>query len=65
MAAGAVDDVNKQKDNEGISYARKAMLLYGMALNTEGVWKEEQLSLQLQGLVAQYRGHFEGRVTTL
>lgn len=36
----AVRDVNRQKDSNRLAYARKAMIMAGMALNTNFVWEE-------------------------
>ena len=36
LAADAVRDVNRQRDGDGLTYARKAMILRGLALNTNG-----------------------------
>lgn len=40
LAADAVADVNAQRDENGIPYARKAMIIFGMSLNTNGRWEE-------------------------
>ena len=37
LAADAVRDVNRQRDADGLTDGRKAMILTGMALNTNGV----------------------------
>lgn len=60
MAADVIRDVNKMKDKDGISYARKSMIMTGLALNLEGVWAESQLSDQLQTIIAKYRANFDG-----
>ena len=36
------------------------MIRCGMALDTDGIWKESQLSVELKNIIAKYRNHFEG-----
>lgn len=55
----AVNDFNRQRDENGISYARNAMILCGMALNTNGKWGEEQFQRELQNIINKYRSEFE------
>ena len=38
IAAEAVGDVNAQRDADGLTYARNAMIICGMALNTNRKW---------------------------
>ena len=52
--------MNAQRDSEGLTYARKAMIMTGIALNTNGRWEESQLTPQLQAIIQKYRPHFEG-----
>lgn len=59
MAATAVRYVNLQRDSDGLTYARKAMIMTGMAPNTNGLWEEGQLSSKLQEIVKKHRAHFE------
>ena len=60
LAAESVREVNAQKDKNGLSYARKAMMRTGMSLNLNGKWVESQLFLNLQGIIAKHRNHFDG-----
>lgn len=60
LARDAVRDVNLERDKNGMSYARKAMIITGLAKNGNGVWEEGQLSGELQSIVAKHRNHFEG-----
>ena len=60
LAAESVREVNAQKDKNGLSYARKAMMRTGMSLNLNGKWEESQLFLILQGIIAKHRNHFDG-----
>lgn len=59
LAADAVNDVNKQRDADGLSFARKAMIMCGLALNTSGVWEERQLKPELQNIINKHRHEFE------
>lgn len=36
-------EINSQWDIDGLSYARKAMIICGIVRNTNGVWEESQL----------------------
>ena len=60
LARDVIRNVNKQRDKNGHSYARKAMVRTGLSLNFNGKWKEAQLSLELQEIVAKHRNVFEG-----
>ncbi len=66
LAADSIRDVNSQKDNHGISYARKAMVRMGMSLNynpdtgESTKWEEAQLFSNLQEIIAKHRAHFNG-----
>ena len=62
LAAAAVRDFNGQRDANGLRYARKAMIRTGMSLNVNGNWEENQLSDELQRIVATHRSFFEGQV---
>lgn len=60
LAADAVRDVNAQRDENGLSFAYKAMIRTGMALNVTGRWEEAQLFPRLQQIIAKHRKHFDG-----
>lgn len=60
LAADAVRAVNAQRDEHGMSYARKAMIRCGLSLDTDGRWKETQLFPQLQTIIKKYRAQFDG-----
>lgn len=47
----SVRKINQQRDSGGVSYARKAMIITGMALNTNDLWEESQLTPDLQNIV--------------
>ncbi|KAL3693635.1 hypothetical protein R1sor_007286 [Riccia sorocarpa] len=71
MAAAAVDEVNRQRTKKSglpddpdhvppITYARKAMILCDLFLNTNEQWDEKQLSAGLQTIITRYRSNFMG-----
>lgn len=59
MAADTVKDVNAMRDSDGLTYARKAMILCGMALNVNGKWEESQLKPSFQNIIHKHRALFE------
>ncbi|ORY38863.1 hypothetical protein BCR33DRAFT_768996 [Rhizoclosmatium globosum] len=58
-ASQSVKDANSQKDSDGLSYTRKAMIRCGLSLEN-GEWKESMLSKQLQDIMNKYRENFDG-----
>jgi hypothetical protein len=60
MAAEAVRRVNEQRDQTGLTYARKAMICCGMSFDITGEWHEKQLNHDLQIIIEKHRQHFEG-----
>ncbi len=62
LAAKSVHAVNGMRDRFGLTYARKAMIRCGMALDVCGRWHEGQLSMELQEIVKNHRVHFNGTV---
>ena len=61
LAADSVEDVNRQVDCNNMSYARKAMIRCGMALNVDGLWSVNQLFPHLQDIVAKHLQYFQGQ----
>ena len=61
LAVSAINKVNKQRDNDGLSYARKAMKVTGMALNINGQWEERKLLPKLQQIIHKHPEYFEGK----
>ena len=59
LAARCVRDVNRERDEDGISFARKAMIITGLALNTNGLWEVRQLTPELQRIVHKHKQIFE------
>ena len=57
----AVQDVNNQRDGLGLTYARKAMNMKGMALNTNGRWEVTQLTPRLQEIIQKHKEFFDGK----
>lgn len=52
-------EINQQRDKEGLSYSRKAIVITRMALNTNGNWEVSQLRPQLQAIVHKHRNIYE------
>jgi hypothetical protein len=61
LAADSVEDVNKEVDYNNMSYARKAMIRCGMALDIDGSWSVNQLFPHLQDIVAKHVQYFQGQ----
>ena len=64
LAADSVKDVNRMRDAEGLTYARKAMIMCGLALNTNGKWEETQLKPELQSIINRHRSIFDNPYST-
>lgn len=47
-------------DKNGISYARKAMIITGFLLGTNGVWSDSQLSGDFQAIMEKHSAHLDG-----
>ena len=63
LAATAVRNVNQMRDENGESYARKAMRLCGLALDNDGNWSTGMLNAKLlQEIINKYPDHFNGRL---
>ncbi|CAM6117144.1 unnamed protein product [Calypogeia fissa] len=60
IAEDSVRTVNSFRDKNGISYAKKAMIRCGLALNLNGRWEIDQLSPELQNVIRKYPEHFRG-----
>jgi hypothetical protein len=60
MAVEAVRPVNEQRDQTGLTYARKAMIRYGLSLVIIGEWHEKQFNRDFQIVIEKHRQHFEG-----
>ena len=59
LAADAINDVNAQRDENGLTYARKAMILCGLSLNTTGKWEISQLKPELQEIIKAQKMYFD------
>lgn len=60
LATDSVRAVNLQRDGNGITYARKAMVRPGMSLNLNGRWEEGQFFYNVQEIVAKHREYING-----
>jgi len=61
FAAAVVRDVNGMRDSDGLTYARKAMIRCGMALDLNGQWRVSQLFPHFQNIIAKHKEYFEGK----
>jgi hypothetical protein len=59
LAAESIREFNRQRDANGISWSRKAMIRCGLALNCDGNWETSQLSNELQAIVQKYPEKFQ------
>lgn len=62
MVRGVISDANLKRDKNGISYARKEMIICRLELCMDGISEEKKLSLSLQGICAQYCDNLVGKV---
>ena len=60
LAVDSVEDVNSQVCTNGISFARKAMIQCGLALDIDGTWRINQLFPHLQEIIAMHQQYFDG-----
>ena len=65
LCAAAARKLNEQRDKNGLTCARKAMIRTGMARNWNGLWEEKQLSQELQGIIASAPQSFRRRASKL
>lgn len=59
LAADSIRDVNRQRDEDGIPYARKAMISCGLAKNLSNTWEIRHLFPKLQEIVTKHKNHFD------
>lgn len=60
LAVKCLNAVNRQSDGDRASYARKAMILTGMALNVNGQGEQRQLLPKLTQIIQTDHAHFDG-----
>jgi hypothetical protein len=48
------------KDQNGLSWARKAMIRCGLSLGLDGTWSVAKLSPELQEIIKKYPADFNG-----
>lgn len=59
LAARFSQEMNQQRVEDDISYARKAVVIIGMAFNANGLREVKQLTPELQRIVARHRSLFD------
>ena len=65
LAVDSVEDVNSQVCINGISYARKAMIRCGLALDIDGTWRIDQLFPHVQEIITRHQQYFDGQEVPL
>jgi hypothetical protein len=61
LATASVENINKEVNCNNMSYARKAMIHCGMALDVDGSWSVNQLFPHLQDIVVKHVQYFQGQ----
>lgn len=59
LGARCIREVNSQMDGYGVIYARKAMIMTGMSLSTNVLWKVAQLTPELPAIVKKHSSEFD------
>lgn len=59
LASLCVCNVNSQRDKDGLRYAGKAMIIIGLALNTNGLCEISQLTPELQQIINKHNAIFD------
>lgn len=59
LAAYCVRKVKQKRDEEGQSYARKAMIITEMYLNTNGLWELSQFTPDLHAIIPKHSAVFD------
>lgn len=65
LAAKALHKARSRRDSNGLTYARKSMIICGLSLDTDGVWRESQLRPELQDMISRNRELFDRVVAGL
>ena len=60
LATEIVRDVNQQENAHGINIARKSMIFCELSLDTNGIWRCDQLFQELQDIIVEFPNHFDG-----
>lgn len=58
LASESVRHVNNQRGDDGLTYARKAMIRCGLCLDLNGIWQVSQLYPHLQEIIRKYPDDF-------
>lgn len=62
LGADAVKDASARIDDNGLNFARKAMMTSGLSKDVEKVWKVGQLRTELQAMIRRNQGLFDSVV---
>lgn len=63
-AEKATERVKWQCEESGISYTGKAMIICGLALNSNGLWEEQQETPKWQSIIGKHRHNFDGEAVS-
>ena len=55
LAKKATNRFDRQRDDNEIPYAGKAIIMCGLALNTNGLWEEQQPTPKLHSIIRLHR----------
>ncbi|KAL0224125.1 hypothetical protein P9112_003515 [Eukaryota sp. TZLM1-RC] len=58
--AEVVAEINSKRNENGMSYAKVAMMRCGLGLDDVGKWSVKYLSPQLQAIISKYNANFKG-----
>lgn len=59
LTADCLCEARGRVEDAGLNYARKAMILCGLSLDVDGIWRVAQLKPELQALVRKHDEMFE------
>ena len=65
LAKQTVQNVSNQRDGDGITFARKAMIRCGMSLYLNCRWEVEQLTPALRRIVDEQKAQFYGELVLI
>jgi len=60
FAKEVIDSINERTTTEGVTWARKSLIMTGLAPDIDGVWKVSQLTQELIRMVLDNLEYFNG-----
>jgi hypothetical protein len=61
-AALCVKKINEMKDQHGVGWPQKAMVLCGLGLPEDGIWRTTMLKKELQKIIIEHPRYFSGEL---